>query len=216
MTIFDLLLILLVLATAAVFLLALAALVTRHFKSAARLFASILAVWLVYVAVGTTVAVLTPQHTVPLGQDRCFDEMCFAVTGFQRSLSIASPVGLVHPNGVFLIVDVRISNQSQRHPQREAGRAAELVDESNHVYQPSPAAMQALAQTQNPNADSLPGLDATVQPGQSLTTRLVFDIPATAARPAFVLTSRLALNPARLVIADDDHFLHKPTIVPLY
>ena len=220
MTIFDLLLILLVLATAAALLLALAALVTRHFKSAARVFAATLAVWLVYLASGAAVALLTPQRSIPLGQDRCFDEMCFAVTNFQRVPSLASPAGLVRPNGVFLIVDVRISNQSQRHPQRESGRAAELTDESNRVYQPSPPAMQALAQAQSTSAgplpDPLPGLDATVQPGQSLTTRLVFDIPATAAQPAFVLTSHLALNPARLVIADDAHFLHKPAIVPLY
>jgi hypothetical protein len=216
MSIFDLLLILLVLATAAALLLVLAALVTRHFKSAARVFAATLAVWLLYLAAGAAVALLTPQRIVPLGQDRCFDEMCFAVTGFQRVPSIASPAGLVRPNGVFLIVDVRISNQSQRHPQREAGRAGELVDDSNRVYQPSPAAIQALAQAQNPSADPLPGLDATVQPGQSLTTRLVFDIPATATHPAFVLTSHLAVNPARLVIADDAHFLHKPSIVPLY
>lgn len=214
-TLFDLLLILLVLATGAALLLALAALVTRHFKSAARVFATTLAVWVVYLAAGAAVALLTPQRSIPLGQDRCFDEMCFAVSGFRRVPSIASPGGLVRPNGVFLIVEVRISNRSQGHPQREAGRAAEPVDESNRNYLPSAAAMLALAQAQNPSSAALPGLDATVDPGQSLTIPLVFDIPVTTTRPAFVLTSHLAVNPARLVIADDDHFLHKPTVVPL-
>ena len=58
-------------------------------------------------------------------------------------------------------------------------------------------------------------LDSKVEAGQSVATKLVFDIPASAAHPAFALGSELKLNPASIVIADEGHFLHKPTIVPL-
>jgi len=54
-----------------------------------------------------------------------------------------------------------------------------------------------------------------VEAGRSVATKLVFDVPVSAAQPAFVLGSDLKFNPASIVIADECHFLHKPTIVPL-
>jgi len=29
------------------------------------------------------------------------------------------------------------------------------------------------------------------------------------------LAANLAINPARIVLCDEDHFLHRPTVVPL-
>jgi hypothetical protein len=64
-------------------------------------------------------------------------------------------------------------------------------------------------------APPYPDLDAEVGPGQSLETRLVFDLPESVVYPGFALDSNLKLNPARIVIGDEDHFLHWPTVVPL-
>lgn len=50
---------------------------------------------------------------------------------------------------------------------------------------------------------------------ESLSTKLVFEVPSSAVHPAFALSSDLAINPSRIVIGDEGHFLHKPTIVPL-
>jgi hypothetical protein len=66
-----------------------------------------------------------------------------------------------------------------------------------------------------PGAPPYPGLDAEVGAGQNLETRLVFDLPSNVDYPGFALGSNLKLNPARIVIGDEDHFLHWPTVVPL-
>jgi hypothetical protein len=210
MTIFDLLLIMLVLATAVAIVILITTLCFRRWRLASRLAIGILAVWVVYMGAGTAVALLSPQHKMAVGEDRCFDEMCFAVTGFQRAPEIENAGVVTKPHGVFMIVNVRISNRGG-HAQQENGRNGVVIDPSGHVYEVSPAGMQALA---NP-AGTLPGLDARVGPGQSLDTKLVFDLPASAVYPAFALSSNLGFNPARIVIADEAHFLHKPTIVPL-
>ena len=60
-----------------------------------------------------------------------------------------------------------------------------------------------------------PGLDAEVGPGQSLETTLVFDLPTDVDYPGFALESNLAINPARIVIGDEENFLHWPTVWPL-
>jgi len=210
MTLFDLLLILVVLGTGATVVAAAIALAVRRWAAARRLGWAVVLVWTVYLGVGTFAAAVTAQRVMAIGQDRCFDEMCFAVTGFQRVPSVGPPGKATQAGGVFVIVDVRMSNRSQRHAQREAGRKGVLLDSSGRVYEVSLPGAQALATLDGP----LPGLDARVDPGQSLATRLVFDVPADA-HPAFALASGLAFNPARIVIGDEDHFLHKRTIVPL-
>jgi hypothetical protein len=71
--------------------------------------------------------------------------------------------------------------------------------------------MRAIANVEGP----LPGLDAEVAPGQALPTKLVFDVPADIAGPAFTLGTNLRFYPGSIILASDDHFLHKPTIVHL-
>jgi hypothetical protein len=160
--------------------------------------------------VGAFVAMKAPQRIMALGEDRCFDEMCFAVTGIQRTASIGSAGSVTKAQGVFFIVDVRISNRGG-HAQKENGRNGVIVDQSGQFYRESQAGLQALLHVDGP----LPGLDSKVDAGQSVAAKLVFDIPANAVQPGFTLGSDLRFNPASIVIADECHFLHKPTIVPL-
>ena len=205
MTVFDLALILLVLGTAVAVVVGVAALFFRRWKFAGQLLAGVIVVWIVYLGAGTVVAVRASQHIVPLGEDRCFDEMCFAVTGWNRTPS--KNVGRS-----FYSVDVRITNRSRGRAQREIGRKGVLIDRSGRVYEVSEEGMRAFSPVGGP---PFPGLDAEVGPGQSLETTLVFDLPTDVDYPGFALGSDLAINPARIVIGDEDHFLHWPTVVPL-
>jgi hypothetical protein len=206
MTIFDLLLILLVLATVAGVATAVVALFLRRKTLAARSLAAIVVAWALYLGIGTAVALMTPQHIVSIGEDRCFDELCFAVMGYHRTPS-------TNAGKSFYLVDVRISNHSRGRAQREIGRKGVLIDRAGRVYEVSRQGMQALSPA---NAAPIPGLDAEVAPGQSLQTRLVFELPEEVHYPGFALGSDLTFNPARIVIGDEDHFLHWPTVVPLY
>ena len=205
MTFFDLLLILVVLGTAAALIAAVVALVFRRWALARRFAVVVVLVWGVYLGVGTVVAVKAPQHIMAVGEDRCFDEMCFAVTGWNRMPSTSA-------GRSWYLVDVRITNRSEGRAQRELGRKGVLIDRSGRVYEVSEAGMRAKSPV---GAPPFPGLDAEVGPGQSLTTRLVFELPKEVDSPGFALGSNLAFNPARIVIGDEDHFLHWPTVVPL-
>lgn len=211
MTIYDLLLIILVLGTAAAALFAVGALLFRRWRFAGRLFAGLLALWIVYLGAGTLIAVLAPQRILPLGEDRCFDEMCFAVTGWKRVPASGLAGYGARTDRVFLVVDVRVSSHSSGRAQREAGRKGLVLDQAGHTYEVSPEGMRAFA----PTGGSLPGLDAEVAPGQSVNTRLVFDVPEDTRNHAFTLGTNLAVFPPRIILANDEHFLHKPTIVPL-
>jgi len=206
MSIFDLLLIILVLATVAGIVAALAALLLKRGALAARSLVAIVIAWALYLGIGTAVALMTPQHILSIGEDRCFDEMCFAVMGYNRIPSKNDGKSLY-------LVEVRISNRSRGRAQREIGRKGVLVDRSGHVYETSGWAMRALSPVNGPPYS---GLDAEVAPSQSLETKLVFELPEDVDYPGFALGSDLGLNPARFVIGDEDHFLHWPTVVPLY
>ncbi|MGA2049468.1 MAG: hypothetical protein ABSG96_17345 [Terracidiphilus sp.] len=205
MTLFDLLLILLVFVTAIAVVVAIVALFFRRWGVVGRLFAGVIVVWGVYLGVGTVVALRAPQHIMRLGEDRCFDEMCFAVTGWTRVPS--SNVGRS-----YYLVTVRITNRSRGRAQRELGRKGVLIDRSGRVYEISPEGMHGNSLVGGP---PFPGLDAEVGPGQSLVTTQVFDLPTDVEYPGFALGSNLAINPARIVLGDEDHFLHWPTVWPL-
>jgi hypothetical protein len=205
MTFFDLILILVVLGTTAAFVTGVVALALRRWGLARRLAVAMVVTWAVYLGIGTVVAIRTPQRIMAVGEDRCFDEMCFAVTGWNR-------VPSRNVGRSLYLVDVRITNRSRGRAQRELGRKGVLIDRSGRVYEASSAGMFAKAPSA---AFAYPGLDAEVGPGQSLETTLVFDLPTNIDYPGFALGSNLKLNPARIVIADEDHFLHWPTVVPL-
>lgn len=205
MTVFDLLLIVLVLATIVGIVVAAACLFLRRWALAAGWLVAIVVVWIAYLGIGTAVALRAPQHIMSLGEDRCFDEMCFAVMGYNRTPSM-------NAGESFYQVDVRISNRSLGRAQREIGRKGVLIDRAGQVYEVSRQGMYALSPVNGP---AYPGLDAEVAPGQSLHTQLVFELPQEVEYPGFALSSNLAVNPARIVIGDEDHFLHAPTVVPL-
>ena len=205
MSIFDLLLIFLVLATVAGIVATLAALLLSRRALTARLLVAIIIAWALYLGIGTAVALMKPQHIVSIGEDRCFDEMCFAVMGYKRIPSKNAGKSLY-------LVDVRISNHSRGRTQREIGRTGVLIDRTGHIYEMSKQGMQALPPV---NGNAYSGLDAEVAPGHILETKLVFELPEDVNYPGFALGSNLAINPARLVIGDEEHFLHWPTVVPL-
>ncbi len=205
MSIFDLLLILLVLGTAVAVVAGVASLFLRRWKFAGWVLAGVIVVWIVYLGAGTVAAVRAPQHIMSIGEDRCFDEMCFAVTGWNRTPSR-------NTGRSFYLVAVRITNRSRGRAQRELGRKGVLIDRSGRVYDVSAEGMRTFSPV---GGRPFPGLDAEVGPGQSLETTLVFDLPTDVDYPGFALGSSLALNPARIVIGDEDHFLHWPTVVTL-
>jgi hypothetical protein len=210
MSIFDLLLIAMLLGSIAIFFVALGAIILRRWTFVRRSLGGLVLLWGVYLAVGTAVAVMAPQRIQSIGADRCFDEMCFAVMRFRRLPRIEGGHAM-QARGVFYIVDVRVSSRSRGRAQHETGRKGVVIDESGRTYDVSREGTRALATAEGQS----PGLDTDLDPGESVLAKLIFDLPPDVQRPGFALESSLVLYPPRIIIGDEMHFLHKPTVTPL-
>jgi hypothetical protein len=202
MSIFDLLLIALVFGSIAIFFAALGAIILRRWAFVWRSLSALLILWGIYLTVGTAVAVMSPQRIQPIGTDRCFDEMCFAVTRFRRVPRVEG-AHTVKARGIFYIVEVRVSSRSRGKVQHETGRKAVLIDESGHIYDVSPEGIRGSR------------LDMDLSPGETVLAELIFDLPSDVRHPGFALESSLILYPPRIIIGDEMHFLHKPTVTLL-
>jgi hypothetical protein len=207
MNIFDLLFILLflgsVVAAAAILILAL----TRHRGSATKLLLTLAAVWSVYLVVLFAADALATQQVTRFGDNQCFDEMCFAVVNSQiESEPASSPISAAHDGRIY-VVTVRMTTESRGRPQSEGGLRGRLYqdgryfavsDEEHHKYEAAHGASPKLTQRLNP--------------GESMSSVLVFKVPGDIAKPALTLDH--GFTPGYFVIGESP-FFHKPPILQL-
>lgn len=168
--------------------------VKREGRKALRNFLWIVAVWVVYLAVLIGVSLKQPQRVVALGQDRCFDEMCFTVTGSEQV-----PGYLIRDGSRLIRVSVRISNHGKRKKQSERLISAYLIDRQGRRWTESA---------------SLSGVRLTAQvgPGDSVMSEPVFRMAKDATGLRLVFTHG-EFQPGVLVIGDSDSLLHRRTVV---
>ncbi len=176
-------------------------------REARRTFVVLAAGWGIYMAILAAVSLGKPQRAVPFGQELCFDEMCFSVVRAETA-TILGPTGqTVHAQGIFHIVTVRVTSHSLGTTQSEGGVRAYLV--SNGRSYGVSASGQSAWQAANGNT---PPLTATLEPGQSVGSVLVFDLPRDATNPGLSLSH--GLTPGYLVIGESPLF-RKPTLLQL-
>lgn len=208
MSLSDLLFLLAVFCTFVTLCGSLVALLRGRKSAALRAFCALGICLATYMLIGVVVGVSAPQKTLKMGEDRCFDEMCFAPT----SVKIVPAVGLasnqIKANGNFYEVSIQASSHALGHAQREAGVSVSLIDSTGHVYEVSPQGQSAYEAANGP----APALTSRLQAGQRIISVQVFDVPRNA--------SGLALHfghngPGLFIIGDDESPLHKPTITPL-
>lgn len=196
MTISDLVFLAMVLATVIVVVAILVKLLRRRQKSAGRWAMGAAAVWCLYLVVGLIVAMTTPQHVLVANEERCFDEMCFGVKGVEHF----AMVGGNRPVERYTVT-VETANHGRSHTEREGGAEAFLIDEAGKKYRPV--------------GESGAGLDAPVGPGENVETRLQFDVPGGRQWLALGVEHSYWLNPGKIVIGDDEHVGHRPTVIAL-
>lgn len=165
------------------------------FRFTFRLALGAMAVWIVYLAIGSIVAVATRQRMLSRGQERCFDEMCFRVIGSLRD----GPPAHGDPSRVLYKVTVEETNRGQGRAQREKGVESFLIDDANVQYWPVAV------------GDGSQSLDTMLGAGDTAVVTQTYDVPASARGLGVAFAHSYALNPARIIIGDEDHFLHKPT-----
>ncbi len=156
----------------------------------------IVAVWVVYLAVLVGVSLGQRQKVVAIGQEQCFDEMCFAVTRVEEL-----PGFLIRDGSRLVRVSVRVTNKGRGRTQSESLIRAYLVDGQGRRW------------TESTGVGGVP-LTAKVAAGDSVVSEPVFKVAKDAMGLRLVFTHG-RWQPGVLVIGDSDSLLHRKTVVDL-
>lgn len=156
MTIFDLVFLLAMLATAVVLVALIVLLLRGRFRSALRVLIGFGVFAAVYVLTGIAVSYARPQHVMNVGDSWCFDDWCLAVDQVDRT-----PVA----QDVDYRVNFRIFSRAGRVSQRAKGAWIYVIDDAGRLYPPEP------------DAAAVP-LDTLLGPGESVKTSRTFRVPA--------------------------------------
>jgi len=152
-------------------------------------------VWVVYLCVLVGVSLGQRQRVVEMGEARCFDEMCFTVTGVEEL-----PGFLIRDGRRLIRVSVQVGNRGRK-AQSEGSIWAYLVDGQGRRWEESPGVNGV-------------GLTAKVTGGDSVVSEPVFKVAADATGLGLVFTHGWS-PPGVLVIGDSDSCLHRRTVVML-
>jgi hypothetical protein len=153
-------------------------------------------VWVVYVVALVTVSLVQRQRVVAMGQEQCFDEMCFAVVGVDEV-----PGFLIRDGSRLVRVSVRVSNGGLGRAQSERLMRAYLLDAQGRRWEESEGVSGVR-------------LTARVAAGDSVVSEPVFKVAGDATGLELVLTHGWK-QPGVLVIGDSDSWLHRRTVVKL-
>jgi hypothetical protein len=156
----------------------------------------IVGVWVVYLAALVETSLMQPQKVVAMGQDQCFDDMCFALTGVEEV-----PGFLIRDGSRLVRVRVRVSNRGRGKTQSEGLLRAYLVDAQGRRWEESTGVSGVR-------------LTAKVAAGSSVVSEPVFKVARDSSGLGLVLTHGRR-QPGVLVIGDSDSLWHKRTVVPL-
>jgi hypothetical protein len=163
---------------------------------ALRHIAWIFGIWAVYLALVMGTSLMQPRKIVALGQDQCFGDVCFAVTGVEEV-----PGFLVHDGSRLVRVAVRVSNRGRGEIERDGHVQAFLLDSRGRRWDEATA------------ISSVP-LTSAVPAGSSVMSQPVFKVAEDASGMALVLTHG-RWQRGVLIIGGPESLLHRRTIVPL-
>ena len=149
----------------------------------------------IYLLVLLAVSVFQSQKVVPMGQDQCYDEMCFAVVG------VNEVPGLIAGDDSRVVrVTIRVTNHG-RSTEAEKLIEAYLVDSRGRTWQPLPG---------------LSGnrLNGRLSGASQMLSQPMFRVAKDSAGLGLVFTHG-SWQPGRLVIGDSDSVAHRRTVVHL-
>ncbi len=192
MSLFDLLFIVFFLTAAGTLLFAGWHALRRRFASARLILFRLVASAAAYMAIVITVSLFSPRRMVKLGDRQCFDDMCVAVAGFNRT---------PERNSIRYRVDVELSSRARRVAQRENNLAVYLTDDRGRRF--------------NPVADRPAApFNVLLGPGASVMARRSFVVPAEAAGVSAVIAHEGGF-PIGWFIIDYDTWFRSPPLIPL-
>jgi len=154
-------------------------------------------------------SLVSPAHVVEPGNAKYFCELdCHLAYSVVGSRALPAPGG-ARGGATFRVVTLKVwfdpsttSARRGRSPLYPNPRAARLIDASGQAYAPSPpgqAALEAAEGRQVPLTEAL-------RPGESYTTSLVFEVPASARAAELLLTESDPVT--HLLIGHENSLLH--------
>ncbi len=177
----------------------------------------VLAAWLVvYALVLLGVSLFSQPRLLNLGQERCFDEMCYSVIETTFSPTLTAGTQVLHAEGRYLIATLQLRSAARRTAQMPSEPEVFVVD---IPHQRAGARItQALA------AEDESGLAAgqvvtarqlwitPLQPGETVIRWVAFDIPVEFAEPGLVVEEGMGPVLSSILIGDENSFWHSKTI----
>jgi hypothetical protein len=150
----------------------------------------------VYVTALIVFALLTPRVELRPGEPKCYDDWCIAATGVHFVRVSPDCPGAAD----VWVATLNVRSVAIRVRQRAADAAVEMEDPSGRHYLPCGSG----------GSHSLRG---SLEPRESFLVFLEFALPAHV-RPAGLVVSHGAF-PGRIIVGDDQSWLHKPTLFHL-
>ena len=160
-------------------------------------------VWGVYLVILAVTNALSSQKVFNVGEEQCFDEMCFAVADAQAMPEKTSNQAGIASSRIY-VVKIRVTSHSRGRTQAEGGLRGRLYD--GHTYIDVSEAAQSAYEAQYGGS---PKLTQKIAPGESILSVLVFEAPQPVAHPALTLDH--GFTPGYFVIGESP-FFHKPDI----
>jgi hypothetical protein len=151
------------------------------------------------------------------GEEKYFCEVdchvAYSVLDVAKTKSLGAGADRSTARGVYQVVTLRVrfdedtisSHRSRNLPLTPNPRRIEILDESGKMYPPDTVGQQALASSEGPAMR----LDRSLKPGESYTTRLVFDLPESVREPLLLITESDWVT--RFLIGHENSFFHRKT-----
>ena len=191
MTIFDLLFLAIVFGTVVVWITAAVLAMRRRGRGVRRLLVGWVSFMAIYLMVVIAVSLMSPGRVLARGEPQCFDDWCIAINGIDQQ-----------QNGALTtcVVSLQPSSRAKRVSQRENGVSVVLVDNQGRTFEPR------LDPSDTP-------FNALLYPGESVTVRRTFDVPANAKGLSLIVRHHGGLG--AFIIGDQASLFHKPTLMRL-
>jgi hypothetical protein len=183
MTIFDLLLILIVLASAAGLIAALVQTFAGNRRGGSRTLMAVVSGIAIYLVAVCSVSLSSTEKIKALGEPDCSDDWCVTPETARLNASIVT-------------VEFRVSSRAKRVTQREFGLSPYIKDNQGHFYR--------IAGKDGPE------FDRPIAPAESFVTSRTYRIDPTAETISLVM--RDGFGPATFVIGASQSLLHPRTV----
>ena len=142
------------------------------------------------------------------GEEKYFCEvdchLAYSVVDVRQSKVLGDGASRATARGLFRVVTLRVRFDPETTSSRRP-RSVRVVAECGATYRPDPAGQRALETQQGVSTP----LTAPLRPGESYTTRLVFDLPEKARDPRLLITESDWIT--RLLVGHENSPLHRKT-----